>query len=451
MGRVGYTRESRGTHRSVVVVVVAAVLLLSAPAGRALPQHHYICPTEKNSIELLPYETAFIGTNNVEVSVRVAAAGCVSDKRVLNLTEFTVSNLTSLTKNNLKWYEFNFISCGSFVAKIGSEIVKFQQENLSPKCTDKGITVSLGSGVQWGRKCSRPWREPKESKAACKALQDLPGTTTPSLVLTPAPSTSKDLFELLDYAKQHKYSPHAITDYGRAFGPSWDDSHEKSIFDTPGFFEFKNPVLDKSEPFPDYPQIDPRILQDKMVTPPPYDLDDTYFDNNTNYSKQRNYKNAIPIFIGIVAFTISMCLRFCLCRGKTVVRRVTTVTVIRSRSPDLPQDQQDPPPSYIDVVNEATSPQNTPGEGSAEPPPPAYADIVHEVQPPTYSEVEEQSIPSSDEVPLAEQEAEAHTTQPPDLEAAPHAKGSAPSKNVLSKYKSQQKQFAFKVLEEDDD
>lgn len=439
--------EKSGGTQWPMGVMVATLVLLSAPAGRALDSHH-ICPTYSNSIKLFPYETAFFGTNKIIVRVNMKAVGCGNDIQMLNLWDFTVSNETSWSEKNLKWYEFNFISCGNFVAKIGSKIVKFK---LSQKCINKPVTLISGSDVWFGRKCPRSarGREVEQSKAACKTLEGVPDTGR-RLITKPAQSDIK-MFDLLDNPKSFKISDLFLDNQQDTAAPAGDGNDGRSIYDRflGGQQEPKESKEDKSEDFLNWPYKD--ILQ----ATPAYNVDEfSHFDSDTGFSKVRNYKeNAIPIFIGIVLLTVSMCLRFCLCRGKSVVRRVTTVTVIRSRpvGPDASQDHQDPPPSYIDVVSEATSPQSPANESSVEPPPPAYADIVDEVLPPTYSEVEAQSMPTSEEAPLADQEAEAHTTQPPsDPESAPDAKGSAPSKNMLSKYRSQQKQFAFKVLEEDE-
>ena len=421
MRRVGGDKKWVGTLRPkgvMVVVVMAILVLLSATAGQAYSLNH-ICPIHKHNVMLFPYETVYFGTNSLTMSVKMEGVGCVNDTQVFNL-----SNETFETVKYLKWYELNFINCENYVTKIGSEVVKFKHEIISPHCIDKLVTLSVGPDVQLGRDCKRSdnGRKTEQSKVECLRL--LEGTvpdTSHSPINKPTQSSIEELFHLLDESKKYdSLTPVQLN----PLNPVLDNNRLGLSFDS----QFN---LGESEMTPD--------------TPPSYDI---------NFSKRWDYnENAIPIFIGIVAFTVSMCLRFCLCRGKSVVRRITTVTVIRSRpvgDSDEPQDQQDPPPSYVDVVNEAPSSENPADEGCTEPPPPAYADIVDEVQPPTYSEVEAQSVPASEEVPLADREAETHTTQPPDPESAPDTKGSAPSKNLLSKYRSQQKQFAFKVLDEDD-
>lgn len=443
MGREGDAKESIGTQRIMgvrMVVMVATSVLLSAQASTALYSQHNICALLSSSITLIPYETVFLGTNKLQTYVSLKADGCVNVTQKLSLWQNTVSNETSWP-GNLRWYEFT--NCENFVAKIGSEIVKFRPPVISSRCNNKPITLSVEPSVVLGRICLMA--PPQLRRAACKILQPMPGTDRRQITKTkPVGSSLEEMFHLDQGSKTKTLDPFR-------FATTDNDNDAKSIYDTPGLYLDDQPGSNKWG-------FDRDILQATPAPLPTYNVHGNYFDSSdSGFSKRRNYKeNAIPIFIGIVLLTVSMCLRFCLCRGKSVVQRVTTVTVIRARpagSSDAPQDQQDPPPSYIDVVNETASPQNLTNECSIEPPPPAYADIVDENLPPTYSEVEAQSQSTTSEVvPLANQDAEEHTTQPPsDPEAVSDVKTSAPpSKNVLSKYRSQQKQFAFKMLEEDE-
>ncbi|XP_063883543.1 uncharacterized protein LOC135112719 [Scylla paramamosain] len=484
MGGVGGAKKGMGTQRpmgvTVLVVVAATVMLMSAPAGQALSLHDHICRLSRRSIEIYPFDTVYLGTNALSVLVTMESAGCVNSTKWLFCQDFKASNETTISLLSFKWnwYELTFISCGKYIAKIGSKIVKFKRV-VPPHCLSKSTTLRVDSTVVLGRKCTGPERKVRQSKAECKRLEQEGGVQGNLSNL----DTFVNYFEkeLSDPSKPISRRPFS-DDVPDPAEPAGNTFHKQRTFSMPKFSGnkddpkeseannsktvFHDPLVINSETFLKGPEVDDNkafinwpkdndILQANFVTPPTYIPDDDFFLNDPpGYTVHRKYKeNAIPIFIGIVALTVSMCLRFCLCRGKSVVRRVTTVTVIRSRpvgSPDAPQDQQDPPPSYVDVVNEVTTPESPSDEGSAEPPPPAYADIVDEVQPPTYSEVEAQSMPASEMLPLAEQEAGAQNTQPPpDSESVPDAKGLAATRSMLSKYRHQQKQFAFKVLEED--
>lgn len=464
MGHEGAAGDWRNTQRptgATGVVVVSVLVFLFGSASLASGSHHHICPPFMSSVKLIPYETAYFTSSALEVRFRVEAEGCVNDTLVLPLSGLKVSNQTSEVYYS-PWYEFSFINCGNYVVEIGSKTVKLKHS--SNMCLYKPITVStlVESPTLLGRQCSKTRRrkdEVQKGKTACRALTEVVDTSRPNT--KPTLGDADMLWDLLEKQKQFDMSDllsnPSLTESGK------DDG--KSLFDTPGLFfggeqeptEGKVPnvtngyISDALKPqsfnFNDFfPGAPPTLPSNNLNT-------DDFFENET-FSKGRNYKeNSIPIFIGIVAFTVSMCLRFCLCRGKSVVRRVTTVTVIRSRpaNSDAAQDQQDLPPAYVDVVNENTDPGSPTDDTCTEPPPPAYADIAHEVLPPTYSEVEAQSIPPAEAASLANQESATQPSSPPPDPGLVHDdKDSGASRSMLSKYRSQQKQYAFKVLDEDE-
>lgn len=447
----GWRYTQRPTGATVMVLVSLSVFLFGS-AGYASASHHHICPTDMNSIKLSTYQTAYITNPLGSVSLRVEVEGCVNVTRVFDLSDLKVSNQTSQVKD-LQWYEFTYINCGNYVVKIGSKVFKLRYS--SHKCIHKPITLSVGYRTRLGKKCPQIRRmrdEMQMGKAACRALSQAEEKIMSIFTKSRGDSTDMGIWGLLK-----KDKPFDTSDLFS--NPSQDD--DKTLFNPPDLFinGQQEPIVvpNVSREYTDLLKPETFNFEDFFpVTSPPVpsnNLNTDFFDNDT-FSKGRSYKeNSIPIFIGIVAFTVSMCLRFCLCHGKSVVRRVTTVTVIRSRpvdSSDVPQDQQDEPPAYVDVVNENNFPDSPTDDTCSELPPPAYADIAHEVLPPTYSEVEAQSI-SPAEASLTDLEGATQTSSPPpDPGPDPDDKGSETSKGVLSKYRSQKKQFAFKVLEEDE-
>lgn len=421
---------------------MTALAFVCASAGLASASHHHICQTDVRTIMLTPSATAYFTTRSFFVKLKFEAVGCVNDTRVMYLPGLKVSNQTSQVKK-MRWYEFSYINCGKYVMKIGSKVVKLN--HFSDKCKSQPITVSVESPAVLGRKCSQAGegKEVEKGNAACRALAGVADTVR-RLFTKPAIANVDKVWGLGD-ASAMLFDTSSLDN---------DKDDDKSLFDTQGFFygEQQEPEesngMSKSQTFKyeDFPPLE-------LPTQPTNNLNEDNFFDNEKFPKRRNYKeNAIPIFIGIVAFTVSMCLRLCLCRGKSVVRRVTTVTVIRSRTPnssDAAQDQQDPPPAYVDVVNENMSPDSPSDDACVEPPPPAYADIAHEVQPPTYSEVEAQTM-SSGAASVADQETATQTSSPPPDPGSGSNDKNSEGRGMLSKYISQQKQFAFKVLEEDE-
>ena len=484
---VGGAKREMGTQRpvgvTVLVVVAATVMLISAPSGQALSLPSSICPLGRSSVEIYPYDTVYLLTRAFFVRIKMESVGCVNSTQFLLTKDFKDPNKTapslSLGTFDWDWHEFTFISCGKYIAKIGHKIVTFQVAAPS-HCLSKGTALRVGTNVVLGTKCSGPERKEKQSKAECKKL-DQEGNlsridsyvnyfkkmsrNTSKPISRPSFADESDSAEPARNTFHNKRIFPTLKFSGNKHDLEESEANSETVFNEPEvdisediFKEiemnnsdsiFKGSDVDDEESFINWP-IESDILHLNPVTPTTYNSDDLFSNDRPSYTVHGKYKeNAIPIFIGIVALTVSMCLRFCLCRGKSVVRRVTTVTVIRSRSvgsPEAPLDQQDPPPSYVDVVNQDTSPESPIDEECVEPPPPAYADIIAEVQPPTYSEVEAQTMPTSEMLPLAEQEAGAQNTQPP---PDSDAKGLATTKSMLSKYRHQQKQFAFKVLEED--
>lgn len=438
------------------MVVVSVLVFLFGPTDLTSASHHHICPIIMSSVKLMPYETAYFTSSAQEVRFRVEAEGCVNDTLVLPLSGLKVSNQTSAKVGFIPWYEFSFINCGNYVVEIGSKIVKLKHS--SNMCLHKPIIVStyVESMTLLGRQCSKARRkdEVQKGKTACRALTGLVDTNRPNA--KPISGDADMLWDL--FGKQKKFDKSDLLSNPSLTESGTDDA--RSLFDTPNLFlggkqeptegkvlNVTNGYVSDTFNYNEFFPVEPPSL-------PSNSLDTDDFFENESFSKGRNYKeNSVPIFIGIVAFTVSMCLRFCLCRGKSVVQRVTTVTVIRSRPTNSAsaQDQQDLPPAYVDVVNENTYPSTPTDDTCTEPPPPAYADIEPEVLPPTYSEVEAQSISPSEAASQADQESAAQPSSPPPDPGPVHDdKDSRGSRGMLSKYRSQQKQYAFKVLDEEE-
>lgn len=480
MGGVRDVKRRMGTQRpigvTVLVVVAATMVLMFAPVGQTLGLLDNICRMKEKIVEIKPHETVYLGSRDWAMYMELESLGCVNASKFLYTPRANRTIISRLYSYNLDWHEFTFISCGKYIVRIGSKVVEFKPEvNFSLHCLSKTTKLKVGRNVVLGRKCRGQKSNFKQSKAECKKLKQKSGTmyveNSDVVVLNksnePDGNTShrRPLFGPYLFGDDHD-SKELKVDNSDTISSEPEMDNSEGIFKQPEVDSSKAVFKDSEDPYVEAIrnwktelnwQKDHKLLSPDTVTLPTYTDDFFLNDNpssyNPGYTVHRKYKeNAIPIFIGIVALTVSMCLRFCLCRGKSVMRRVTTVTVIRSRpvgSPEAPEDHQDPPPSYVDVVNQPTSPECPSGDGSAEPPPPAYADIVEEIQPPTYSEVEAQSLPASEMLPLAEQEAgEQNTRPPPDSEPNSDAKGLAATKSMLSKYR-QQKQFAFKTLEED--
>lgn len=329
----------------------------------------------------------------------------------INVSDLTPTSVARLGLNKEPWYEINFIICDKILLRIGSrvtELVLSRDKSCHPEYLElyiKGAKILCPSKMKY-----------TEVKSKC------PEVSTPSLDATNSSSTPSPTENISDIFSSQNDQILNFFDNGDV---------DSDIMNIQGLYDH-------------HPSL-------ATITLPTINrMEDSYIYKGIEYQSRRE-ESAIPIFIGVMAFTLSMCMRFCLCRGKNVVQRVTTVTVIRSRpAPEALEENQhdpalDPPPAYVDVVNETPTPQAT------QELPPAYSDI----DPPPYLEIAtpDDKLPESTAgSERQDSSGQSSTDAPPDDEVSQESSGAVTSSfaRALSKARTQQKQFSFKPLEEDD-
>ncbi|KAK4295949.1 hypothetical protein Pmani_031523 [Petrolisthes manimaculis] len=474
----------KGTvEKCCIITQLAAVALLLLQSVVVLPTTAMSdCTVKKlygNKIKLRDTSSGYFRTYQKNVHIKMSAKYTEECKQsdleeLPHLTSpsiyVAVGDLTPASVNRDKsesWYDIGFFMCEKILIRIGSRVTELALSE-DTKCKPESLEfVVLGAKLRCPTKT-----EEIDLRSKCSEVVTLQPLIAPANA-TSTQHTDINVFKFLDTF--NSASSNFTPDFNIPDSKEW--FVDTSVNDNNTFGSD-----DASSQWPYGPSHTAEDLwkvyrnnagqDDTLSLTNPVGDRDLY--EGVNYHN-RSEENAIPIFIGVMAFTLSMCMRFCLCRGKGVVQRVTTVTVIRSRTvPDTHQDEEnqhdptlDPPPAYIDVVNEANP---STSQIPQEPPPPAYSDIE---PPPYYSELTEvleetAGVESSTEG--QERQVSPHP-KPIQVDAAPQdepnhrgisgtcittgavtAGGSGSSlSRALSKTRTQQKQFSFKPLEEEEE
>lgn len=443
--------------------VVVLLLLQSVVCPTAAMSDCSVKKIDGGKLKLKDSVSGYFRTNLKQVYIKVNArytAECKQSDFVRSSFVVSVSDLTPahVAHNSDKlgpWYEIGYVMCEKVLLRIGSGVTELA---LSAHTSCKPEYLEFA--VVGAAKLRCPSKiEDEEQRSKCTevaALMPLP-TDKHFKPPTPADPYNIDILGILDSLNSPPSTSPPFSPVLQNLFPDY------SVNDNNNTFNGQDPISQ----WPYNPSLSDENLYDGSLTPTNPMRDRDLYEG-VNYHS-RSEENAIPIFIGVMAFTLSMCMRFCLCRGKGVVQRVTTVTVIRSRTlPDTQQEEEnqhdpalDPPPAYVDVVNETSS---STSQVPQEPPPPAYSDIE---PPPYYSELSEVtgesvgvesaterhesqgSYPKVDAIPQDNQNP--HDMSGPSTTTAATGGGNGSSlSRALSKTRTQQRQFSFKPLEEEE-
>ncbi|XP_071548685.1 uncharacterized protein [Panulirus ornatus] len=477
--------EDRNMHRFkgpplLQLLLLKLLLVVSAVAELSLPE---VCRIPYNTAVLNTSGTVFFHTNvkTLRIVMRNPKCGSLVASNV-NLDEIVARNLTSGEGDQVNpWYELNFISNNEeHLVKIGSRTIeRFEKEPSPLACDMNEIKFFFERSTILGR--------------SCMELNDTLPVDKPLNI---------SLFGFNLVPASHNNQQPRPSDKGTHPFPFSNDQNDSTIIAFSG-------IEDTITGYRNYPKVNSDFVNDQPswvkrfrnddnqdygswqdtsdtfshsifaipTYPPPITEDSRSLDPSYGYRNDR--ESVIPIFIGVIAFVVSMCIRFCLCRRKRVV---TTVTVIRSipspeveanEAPSRHQDHLDLPPAYADILNETSSAQDCPPDSYMDLPP-AYDDIRDESAPPPYSEIEAQSPDGSERAtpyqpsttlgdiatpgePIPQEETadgDGNTEPvgpcPPGPDSAEAGIGSSSLTRVLtSQFRSLRTQFAFKPLQEE--
>lgn len=457
------------------------LLFMAVSATAQLASVPQVCRIPDNSVTLTSPGTVFVRTEDETLRIVMKNPKCGSFvAQNVNLNEMVASNLTSGNGYQVSpWYELNLISNSEeHLVKIGSRVIeRFPKKNSQSACDMNEIEFFFQRTSILGRSC----KEMNHTLPIDISFFDIdlssasvddqpPGENRPhpsSFPIGKNNSIIDALGVLNDLIAKYLRRPQSNSNFA-------NDQLSSERFGNP---EDQNFVNWPDAPSVKYPSDDTHGHSTGLPTfPPSISEDSNSFDPGYPYRNDRE-ESVIPIFIGVIAFVVSMCIRFCLCRRKRVV---TTVAVIRSipsselEASDAPtrhHEHLDLPPAYADILNETS--QDCPPDSYMDLPP-AYDDIRDDTTPPPYSEIEAQSLPPSNRTteaqpsttsgdiestgelgPEEETAAGDGNTEPvspapagPDPSAT-RGSSSSLARVLTSQFRSLRTQFAFKPLQEE--